>query len=67
MLNLEIILFSTLLSKYFRKLGKMLLTGNTHAIKTKPLLMYNFSDVGICLMLLCMRHHILEISLDFER
>ena len=36
-LNLETILFSTLLHKFFRKLGEMLLTGNTHAFKTKPL------------------------------
>ena len=58
MSNLETILFSTLLSKFFTKLGEMLLTGKTYAIKSKPLLMYNFSDVGI--MLLCRKHHILE-------
>ena len=59
--------FSTLLSKFFRKVGKMLLTGNAQAIKTKSLFMYNSSDVGICLMLLCKRGYTLEISLNYER
>ena len=47
MSNLETILFSALMSTFFSKLEKMLLTGNTHVIKTKPVLMYNFSDPGI--------------------
>ena len=66
-LNLEIILLSILMSKFFRKQGKMPLTGNAHADKTKPVLMYIFSDVGICSMLLCRRRDIQEISLDYER
>ena len=50
------------MSKFFRKQGQMLLTGKAHAIKTKPVLMYNFINVRICLMLLCRRQDMLEIS-----
>ena len=36
------------MSKSFRKLGKMLLTGDAYANKIKSALMFNFSDVEIC-------------------
>ena len=45
----------------------MLQTENADEIKTKPVLIHNFSNVGICLMLLCRSHHVLEIYLDYER
>ena len=49
------------------KLGKMFLTGNAHAIKTKSVLIYTFMDMRISLLLQCRRRDILEISLDYER
>ena len=45
----------------------MFLTSNAHAIKTKSVLIYNFMDMRISLLLQCRRRDILEMSLDYER